>query len=74
MPEVDHNFISGCLAAIADMRAAGMNDALIACVLTDVRAAAIREERMRLEGLLRANPPVHLPHGDYVEAIRARDS
>jgi hypothetical protein len=71
MSKVDHNFLSGCRAAIESMRGAGMNDSLIACVLTEVRAA-IREERMRVEALLGANPPVHLPSGQYVDAMKER--
>jgi hypothetical protein len=69
MVTIDHNFMFGCRAAIADMQRAGMNDILIACGLVEVRAAAIREERMRLEALLRAHPPEHLPSGYYAEAI-----
>jgi hypothetical protein len=70
MDKVDHNFISGCLQAIADMRGAGINDTLIACILSDVRAAAIREERMRVEVLIRDNPPVYLPSRAYADAIK----
>ena len=66
---VSHNFIFSCYRAIETMRQAGLNDTLIACVLSEVRAAAIFEERQRLEILLRANPPHHPPHGVIAKQI-----
>jgi hypothetical protein len=43
--------------AVGMMRESGMNDTRIACVLCDVRAAAIHEERQRVELLAQRNPP-----------------
>ena len=62
---LDRNFLFGCRRAIDDMRRHGMNLTIIGCALQEVRAAAIQEERLRLEVLLRNNPPSH-PAGTYI--------
>lgn len=67
--QVDHNFIAGCRNAIDDMRRAGMNETIIACVLCDVRAAAIREERQRIEDVMREAPPHHPTHGEMSRKV-----
>jgi hypothetical protein len=51
--------------AIGTMRDAGMNDALIACVLTEIRSAAIHEERGRIDKLFYNNPPHHISMAEY---------
>lgn len=53
-----------CRGAIAMMRAAGMNEVQVACVVTEVRSAAISWEFFRLQELVRTNPPTHYPLGE----------
>jgi hypothetical protein len=67
--KVEPLFISGCLEAIAIMRAAGISNAEIACVLQDVRASAIREERLRIDSVLSANPPIHPVWTEFSKAV-----
>lgn len=62
--KISHNFIIPCHQAIRSMREAGMNDYMIGCVLTEVRSAAITEERMRLDRLTREFPPYHATQGE----------
>ena len=58
---IDHGFISMCRQEVEDMRRAGMNETMIACVVTGIRAAAINAEFLRVKLLLDANPPYHAP-------------
>jgi hypothetical protein len=69
-PAVDPHFVFSCRSAVKTMREAGMNDTLIGCVLSEVRAAAIFEERFRIQALMTSNPPVHPPHGAFADAIK----
>ena len=61
----DTNFLFGCHRSIEDMRNAGMSLTFIGCALQEIRAAAIQEKRLRVEALLRNNPPHH-PAGTYI--------
>lgn len=69
MSKINHIFASVCRGAVADMRQAGMSDTTIACVVTEIRSAAIHEERLRLSTLLALNPPTHLSHTDMSEVL-----
>lgn len=55
--KLDHGFIFRCRRPIDDMRRAGMNDVIIGWVIYEIRAAAIQEERLRLEIVTARNPP-----------------
>lgn len=66
---IDHNFIGGCRYAIRDMRDAGMNETAIACVVTEIRSAAVNEATQRLRVLLDGNRPRHHAHGHMAKAI-----
>jgi len=57
MAEISPLFIANARAAIKDMQAFQMPDAAIAGVLCDIRAAAIHEERLRVDVLTQKNPP-----------------
>lgn len=73
----DSVFIARCSTAIRMMREAGINEVRLACVLTEVRSAALSQEYFRVTELLRLNPPRHLPHGemaDIVEKIRPKET
>ena len=52
-------FAVSCRYAIDKMREAGMNDAIIATVIMEVRSQALSEEFWRLQELQRLNPPKH---------------
>jgi hypothetical protein len=56
---IDSLFLGSVSKAVADMRRHGMNDAVIACVIQDVRSATLNEEFRRLQELVRLNPPQH---------------
>ena len=56
-------FLSGCRESVRIMRAAGINESLIACVITDIRSAALTEERLRMDNLIRENPPTYYDFG-----------
>jgi hypothetical protein len=66
---IDPVFISYCRQSIDDMRRHGMNDVIIACVLSEVRAAGILEERRRIAAIYKANPPDFRPSGEMKQAI-----
>jgi hypothetical protein len=51
------NFMAGCRNAITAMRGAGLNNAQIACIIEDIRAAVLNEEFRRIRELIAANPP-----------------
>ena len=51
------------------MREAGINDVLIAVIVTEIRSAAVAEEFRRLQYLASRNPPEHFPFGEMREAI-----
>lgn len=55
---------------IREMRSFGLSDTQIACLLSDIRAAAIQEERLRAETVYRANPPVHPTWVEVEEQLR----
>lgn len=65
-----YNYVMGCLGAIREMRAAGLNDSRIAILLSDIRAAAISEERMRFERLMLSNPPEYPPWHELRDTIK----
>lgn len=67
--KVEPIFIGQSLVAIKTMREAGMTDGQIACVLQDVRASAITEERLRVNRVLSANPPTHPIWTDMLAAV-----
>lgn len=67
--KINHLFLSGCRRAIGNMRQAGMNEVLIACTVTEIRSAAIHEERMRVSLLSERNPPTHHAWPDMERAI-----
>jgi hypothetical protein len=50
-------FIAQARVAIDALRTCNVSDATIACVISDVRAAAIAEERLRVEAITSKNPP-----------------
>jgi hypothetical protein len=52
-------FIAWAGKAIRTLQESNLNDALIASVVTEIRSAAIAEERLRMESLMAANPPCH---------------
>lgn len=52
-------FFANIVRAVTDMRRAGLTEADIACIVGDIRAAAITEERLRLEMVLKEHPPKH---------------
>ena len=54
------HFVTNARAAIKELQAHNVPDAVIAGVLCDIRAAAIHEERLRVEVAARNNPP-HFP-------------
>ena len=64
-----HIFYAGCHSAIKMMREANMSDGHIACVLQDVRAAAIQEERLRMEKVRMDNPPQYSTLTETVEEM-----
>lgn len=71
MSRIDFLFYTQVRQAVDTMRSSGMGEVDIACVLADIRAAAINEERFRLEKLLRANPPYHPPyHPPFGEIVK----
>ena len=69
-------FFGGCIAAIREMRQAGLNDMIIGCVLSEIRTAAISEERLRMEEVRSKNPPEHFPaqyYAGYIEDWMPRE-
>lgn len=52
-------FIAQARGAIETLQNSNLNDTLIACVVTEIRSAAIAEERLRQETIHTANPPCH---------------
>lgn len=62
-------FFGGCIAAIREMRQYGMNEMIVGCVLSEVRAAAIAEERQRVDELRSKNPPEHFPAQNFAQYI-----
>jgi hypothetical protein len=71
-PSPDHVFLMSSRQAIATMREDGMNETRIACVVTEIRSAAIQEERLRLRRLMDDNPPNHIGWPHMLGAINAR--
>ena len=69
----DALFIGGVLNVVKELREAGLDDVKIACILCDVRAAAIREERQRFDNLNHGNPPVFPRWGDMMDAFKDYD-
>lgn len=63
-----HIFIAQARPAIQTLRECNVSDAIIACVLCDVRAAAIAEERLRVETLAKLNVP------NYPTWVKMRDA
>lgn len=57
MEKVMPLFFANIIPAVREMRQAGMKEAQIACCVSDIRAAAIHEERLRAEVVVKDNPP-----------------
>ena len=70
--KVSHNFLGSYYvrASITAMKNAGMSDILIAMVLLDIRAAAIAEERLRMEEIRAKNPPVYPTARQLLEQMK----
>jgi hypothetical protein len=69
----DPNVLSGVRQAVEDMRLAGMNDVRIGWTLYTIRAAAIQEERLRVEILNARHPPDFSVTGfDLADAIKEK--
>lgn len=62
-------FFANIRTAIDEMRKAGLQDATIACIVCDIRAAAIHEERLRAEITTKNNPPHYPTYIEMREAI-----
>ena len=52
-------FFANIVRAVTDMRKAGLSDGEIACIVGDIRSAALHEERLRSEIAVKDNPPKH---------------
>jgi hypothetical protein len=61
-------FFANAAPAVHEMRNAGMSETLIATTLCDIRAAAIAEERLRVESIHRTSPP------EYPTWVEMRDA
>ncbi len=61
----------GTIATVKDMRMHGISDNTIAIWIQEIRAAAIFEERLRLESVYRNNPPEFQNHIEIRKAIIA---
>lgn len=57
------------IATVRDMRTHGINDNTIAIWIQEIRAAAIFEERLRLEQVYRLYPPSQPTHIEIRDAI-----
>lgn len=66
----DSIFISRCRTAISMMRENGVNEVRIACIITEIRSAALSQEYARIQAMVTANPPRHLPHGEVMEMVK----
>jgi hypothetical protein len=65
-------FLSRVRPSIEMMKQANMNEVQIACILTEIRSAAISEEFFRLEQLLKKNPPTHYHLDDMLIKIKEK--
>lgn len=65
-------FIAMARQAIRTLQDSNLNDALIACVVTEIRSAAIAEERLRHEALMAANPPCHASASSVARLLHDR--
>jgi len=70
----DSIFISRCKTAIEMMREEDMNETRIACVLTEIRSAALSQHFTKVRELIEANPPKHLSHGEMMNLIKEYES
>ncbi len=59
--EVGVIFFSWARSAIQELRNAGMTETFIVGVVSDIRAAAIHEERLRVEAIRKHEQPPHFP-------------
>lgn len=57
-------------SALRIMREAGINETLIACIVTSIRSASINSEFSRIKRLMELNPPYHLDRGAMKEALK----
>lgn len=65
-------FIAQARQAIRTLQESNLNDTLIASVVTEIRSAAIAEERLRVEALMTANPPCHAAWPDMARLLHDR--
>jgi hypothetical protein len=66
---ISNALTGGTIATVRDMREHGISDTTIAIWIQEIRAAAITEERLRLEQVLRTHPPQQPTHIEIREAI-----
>jgi hypothetical protein len=52
------------------LREAGLNETIIASIVTDIRSASISAEFYRIQRLMELNPPHHMAHGAMREALK----
>lgn len=66
---MDHQFLCSIFTTIDFMRQYGLSEVNIACIIADIRSAAIAEERMRVNKLMINNPPTHVSFSDVCKLI-----
>jgi hypothetical protein len=54
------DFLTDCSSVIKTLKTTKLDDYLIALVLLDIRAIALRHERLRIEQIYKAYPPKEL--------------
>lgn len=69
MTIISTTLTGGTIATVRDMRMYGISDNTIAIWIQEIRAAAIFEERLRLERVFRASPPEQPTHVEIRNAI-----
>jgi hypothetical protein len=69
---IDPIFLVWARNAIRTLQDSDLNDTLIACVVTEIRSAAIHEERLRQQRLQDANPPHHAGHTEMAGLLADR--
>ncbi len=69
---IDPIFLVWARGAIETLQGSDLNDTLIACVVTEIRSAAIHEERLRQQALQERNPPCHASHSSVARLLHDR--
>lgn len=69
---IDPIFLVWARNAIRTLQDSNLNDTLIACVVTEIRSAAIHEERLRQQRLQDTNPPCHASHSSVARLLHDR--